>query len=233
MILSIIIPVFNEEKTILKILQKIENQTYIKKQIIVVDDCSTDLSLEKTKKFKFKSDYKILSHRKNCGKGSCIKTAKKYIKGDFVIIQDADLEYNPSDYRIITNYFKKNKYQAIYGSRVLKKNRYSNRNFISNFRILANHILTIFSNIINKQGLTDAHTCYKAVNSKIFRKITLKESGFSFCPELTTKLSNLKIPILEVPIKYKGRTVKEGKKIAFNDGIKALITIVKYKFFDD
>lgn len=107
------------------------------------------------------------------------------------------------------------------------------KNFISYFRILANHILTIFFNIINKQGLTDAHTCHKAVNSKIFRKITLKKSGFSFCPELTTKLSNLKIPILEVPIKYKGRTVKEGKKIAFKDGIKALATIVKYKFFDD
>lgn len=233
MILSIIIPVFNEEKTILKILQKIEKQTYIKKQIIIVDDCSTDLSLEKIKKFKFKSNYIILYHKKNSGKGSCIKTAKKYIKGDFVIIQDADLEYNPSDYKIFINYFKKNKYQAIYGSRVLKKKRYSNENFTSNFRVLANHILTIFSNLINKQTLTDAHTCYKAVSSKIFKKIILKESGFSFCPELTTKLSNLNIPILEVPIKYKGRTFKEGKKISFKDGFYAVITIIKYKFFND
>ncbi|MBD1152130.1 glycosyltransferase family 2 protein [Pelagibacterales bacterium SAG-MED22] len=232
MILTIIIPVFNEEKTILQILKKIEKQIYVKKQIIIVDDLSTDSSRKKINKFKFKSSNNILFHTKNNGKGSCIKTAKKYIKGDFVIIQDADLEYDPNDYKFFVNCFKKKKYMAIYGSRVLKKKRYSNVNFTSNFRIFANHLLTIFSNIINKQQLTDAHTCYKAVNAKIFKKISLKENGFSFCPELTTKLSNLNIPIFEVPINYEGRSFEEGKKIKFSDGISAIITIVKYKFFN-
>ena len=231
MILTVIIPVFNEEKTILKILHKIEKQNYVKKQIIIVDDFSTDTSLEKINQFNFQSSYKIISHKKNSGKGSCIKTAQKYITGDFVIIQDADLEYDPGDYKIFINLFSKNENLVIYGSRVLEKKRYSNSNFTSNFRILANHLLTIFSNIINKQNLTDAHTCYKAMNSELFKKIFLEEKGFSFCPELTTKLSNLNIPILEVPIKYKGRSFKEGKKIKFKDGISALKTIIKYKIF--
>lgn len=229
MILSIIIPVYNEEKTILKILRKIENQKYVKKQILIVDDCSIDGSLRKIKNFKFKSKFKIFSHKKNLGKGACIITAKKYVKGDIVIIQDADLEYNPKDYELILTQFKNKKKLAVYGSRVINKNRYKNINFISNFRILANHILTIFSNIVNRQKLTDAHTCYKAVRVKIFNKIELSEKGFAFCPELTTKLSNLNISIHEVPISYKGREFAEGKKIRLSDGIYALYALIKHK----
>ena len=229
--LTIIIPVYNEENTILKILKKIEKQKSIKKQIIIVDDFSTDNSLKKIKEFKFQSKYKIITHKKNCGKGACIISAKNSIKGDIVIIQDADLEYHPKDYKQILTSFKNLKNSAVYGSRVLNKERYSNKDFISNFRIFANHMLTIFSNIMNNQNLTDAHTCYKAVRSKIFKKIKLCETGFSFCPELTTKLSKLNVSITEVPIKYSGRTFAEGKKIRFSDGIIALITIIKYKFF--
>ena len=142
------------------------------------------------------------------------------------------MEYYPADYKKILYSFKNINNTAVYGSRVLNKKRYSNKNFTSNFRIFANHVLTIFSNLINNQNLTDAHTCYKAVRSKIFKKIKLREKGFSFCPELTTKLSNLNISIVEVPIKYSGRTLSEGKKIRFSDGIIALLTIIKYKFYN-
>ena len=229
MLLTIIIPVFNEENTIVAILDKIEMQKYVEKQIIIIDDCSNDSSLEKIKDYKFQSKFKILSHQNNYGKGACIISAKKYIDGDVVIIQDADLEYNPDDYSTILDKFNNHKNVAIYGSRVLNKKRYINKNFTSNFRIFANHILTIFSNLINNQNLTDAHTCYKAVRSEVFHKIQLYEKGFSFCPELTTKLSNFRVSIIEVPINYNGRTFQEGKKIKFLDGFKAILALIKYK----
>ena len=228
---TIIIPIYNEEKTIINILNKIEKQIYIKKQIILVDDCSQDNSFSRIKKFRFKSDFKIIKHKKNLGKGACIISAKKHIIGDIVIIQDADLEYDPSDYKILLKPFESPKISAVYGSRVLNRNRYNNKNFTSNFRVFANHLLTIFSNLINNQQLTDAHTCYKLVRHDVFKKIDFKETGFSFCPELTTKLANLNILIKEVPISYNGRTVAEGKKIKFSDGFYAIKSILKYKFF--
>ena len=128
--LTIIIPVFNEENTILAILDKIEMQKYVEKQIIVIDDCSSDSSLKKIKDYKFKSKFKILSHENNRGKGACIILAKKYIEGDIIIIQDADLEYNPNDYKVILDKFNNYKNLAVYGSRVLNKKRYINKNFI-------------------------------------------------------------------------------------------------------
>ena len=119
---------------------------------------------------------------------------------------------------------------VVYGSRVLNTNRYKNNNFISIIRVFANHMLTIISNIINNQNLTDAHTCYKAFNSKIFKKINLKENSFSFCPEITTKIAKLNIPIIEIKISYKGRSVKEGKKISLKDAFIAIKTLIKYRF---
>ena len=124
------------------------------------------------------------------GKGAAIKSAQKYIRGDYIGIQDADLEYNPKDLIKIYKFIKKNKFDVVYGSRVLNKNKYQNtKNFTHLIRIWGNVFLTIVSNFINKQNLTDAHTCYKVFNSRIFKKINLKEKGFAFCPEVTTKLS--------------------------------------------
>ncbi len=230
--LSIIIPVYNEVKTIDKIVKKIIKIKKFKKQIIIVDDGSDDGSVKKLKELKkiYKID-KIIFNKKNKGKGFAIKLAQKKIKEKYTIIQDADLEYDPKDYVKIIETLKKKKYKIVYGSRVLGINRYSNNNFTSNIRVLANHILTIISNIINSQHLTDAHTCYKAFDTKIFKKIKLKEDGFSFCPEVTTKISNLKLKIFEVKISYRGRTYKEGKKISFIDGFRALKTLLKYKIF--
>ena len=126
---------------------------------------------------------------------------------------------------------KKTKFKVVYGSRVLNTNRYRNNNFTSVIRVFANHFLTIFSNFINNQKLTDAHTCYKAFDAKIFKKIKLQERGFAFCPEVNTKISNLNFKISEVKISYNGRTFKEGKKISLIDGFEALIAIIKYKYF--
>ncbi len=224
--LSIIIPCFNEEKTIQTLIDKVYNLK-IDKQIILIDDKSQDGSCKILKNNEDKID-KIIFHEKNLGKGGAIISAKKYIEGDFVVIQDADLEYDPSDLIRMFSEIVKKKYDVLYGSRVLKKKRYNNKDFTSNFRIFANHFLTIFSNIINKQNLTDAHTCYKMFSKSLFNKVELKENDFSFCPEITTKVSNLNIKIHEISINYQGRTYNEGKKITFMDGFKALYTLMKY-----
>ncbi len=229
--LSIIIPAYNEKKTIIEILKKIEKNRHIKKQIIIVDDGSDDGSIELINSFVFESEYKIIRHNKNSGKGSCIKSAQNYISGDIVIIQDADLEYDPSDYDNIINEIHKNQKKVVYGSRVLNKNRYYHKSFISNFRIFANHILTLLTNFLYFQKLTDAHTCYKAFESEIFKKIDLREDDFAFCPEITAKISKLGYKIYEVPISYTGRDYTEGKKISFYDGIRAILVLLKYRIF--
>jgi dolichol-phosphate mannosyltransferase len=230
--LTIIIPVYNELKTIDKIVQKILNLKNVNKQIIIVDDGSNDGTTKKLQNFKTnKKIDKIIFNKINRGKGFAIKTAQKFIKGKFVIIQDADLEYNPRDYLKILSVLKKKKIKVVYGSRVLNTNRYRSNNFTSVIRIFANHFLTIFSNIINNQKLTDAHTCYKAFDAQVFKKLKLQEKGFAFCPEVNTKISNLNLNISEVKISYNGRTFKEGKKISLIDGFKAIIAIIKYKYF--
>lgn len=232
--LTIIVPVFNEKKFVNKLINKLIKLKNIKKQIIVVDDASTDGTTEILKnKLDNRSIDKILFHRKNLGKGAAIKTAQKYIKGDFVAIQDADLEYDPNDLIKIYDLQKKNQIDIIYGSRVLGKNKFQNtKNFTHFIRIWGNIFLTKISNLINNQNLTDAHTCYKVFKSKIFKKITLKEKGFAFCPEVTTKISNMNYKIYEIPISYNGRSYKDGKKINSLDGLIALIALVKYKFFN-
>lgn len=230
--LSIIIPVYNEMNTIQKILDKVEDLHDIKKQIIIIDDGSTDKSFDLVKNYKFKSENQIIRHEKNSGKGAAIISSLNFISGDIVIIQDADLEYNPFDYYKIIDPIIRNKNEIVYGSRVLNKKRYNQTNFISNFRILANHGLTLITNLLYGQNLTDAHTCYKAFKANIFKHINLKERDFAFCPEITAKISKLGLKIYEVPIDYNGRNFEEGKKISFYDGIRAILVLLKYKFFD-
>lgn len=234
--LTIIVPVFNEKKFIRRILKKIIKIKNVKKQIIVVDDGSFD-GTSKILKKEFRNSKiinKIIFHKTNMGKGAAIKSAQKYIRGDYIGIQDADLEYNPKDLIKIYKFIKKNKFDVVYGSRVLNKNKYQNtKNFTHLIRIWGNVFLTIVSNFINKQNLTDAHTCYKVFNSRIFKKIKLKEKGFAFCPEVTTKLSKKNLQIREIPISYNGRTYGEGKKISSLDGLVALFSLIKYKFYSN
>jgi dolichol-phosphate mannosyltransferase len=229
--LSIIIPVYNEIKTIEKLINKILKLN-IKKQVIVVDDGSSDGTQLILKKFKNKID-KLIVHNKNRGKGAAIKSAQKFVKGKYVGIQDADLEYNPKDLEKIVSEMEKKKYDIIYGSRVLNKSMFKNtQNFTHIIRIWGNIFLTKVSNFLNGQNLTDAHTCYKVMDSRIFKKIRLKEKGFSFCPEITTKLSLMNLNIKEFPINYSGRTYEQGKKITAFDGLDALFVLAKYRFFN-
>ncbi len=227
--LSIIVPVYNEKKTINKILNKIYNLKGIKKEIIVIDDASNDGTSEILKRNKRKIN-KLIFHKINKGKGSAIKSAQKHITGNVVIIQDADLEYDPLDYMKLLKFIFKG-YKVVYGSRVLGKKRYLLNNFSSFMRIFYNHVLTVLSNILNNQNLTDAHTCYKMFKSDVFKSIKLKENGFSFCPEITTKIGLKKIKIKEVPINYHGRSYQEGKKITYVDGFRAIKSLFKYRFF--
>lgn len=234
--LSIIIPCFNEKKSLLKLIAKIKKIKNIKKQIILVDDGSIDGTTEIIKKKLTNKIDKIIFHEKNKGKGSAIQSAKKYVKGDFVIIQDADLEYYPSDYYKLLNKLKKEKFKIVYGSRVLGRSKALNflsiKNFPKNFRIAGNYFLTFISNFFNNQSLTDVHTCYKMFDKKIFLSLDIQEKGFSFCPEVTTKIAKLSYPIAEVPIKYNGREIKDGKKIRLKDAFIAIYTILKYRYFD-
>ena len=208
-----------------------ENITDIHKEILIVYDNSSDGSKNLIKSYKFKSNNKKIFHNRNQGKGGAIRSAQKFINGKYVIIQDADLEYCPKDYSILLNQIEKNNFDVVYGSRVLRGNKLNNvQNFSHKIRIYGNFILTYLSNLLNKQNLTDAHTCYKLFRSDIFKKIKLDENDFSFCPEITTKLSLMNIAIKEVAINYKGRSYDEGKKIGSFDGIKAIITLIKYRF---
>ncbi len=234
--LSIIIPCFNEKKTILKVINQIKRLKKIKKQIILVDDGSYDGTRELIKNRLTKKVDKIVFHNLNKGKGAAIISSIKFIKGNLVIIQDADLEYNPKDYYKLIKPFSNKETKAVYGSRVLGRKKIDNifslKNFPKNFRIFGNFVLTALSNLINNQSLTDVHTCYKVFRKKTFLKLKIKENGFSFCPEVTTKLAKLTYKIIEVPISYNGREVKDGKKIRFKDALSALLTIIKYKYFN-
>ena len=229
--LTIIIPVYNEIKTIEKLIKKIL-KINIKKQLIIVDDGSSDGTELILKKYKSRID-KLIFHKKNLGKGAAIKSGQKYVSGQYIGIQDADLEYDPRDLKKIVNEMDKRDLQVMYGSRVLKKNKFRNtQNFTHIVRIWGNIFLTKASNFLNKQKLTDAHTCYKIFDSRIFKKIKLKEKGFSFCPEITTKISMMNLNIEEFPINYIGRTYEQGKKITAFDGLDALYVLVKYRYFN-
>ena len=229
---SIIIPVFNESNTILKILKKIKKIKKINKEIIIINDGSTDDTkkiIEKKCKGLFN---KLISYKNNRGKGYACRKGLKNVTGKIVIIQDADLEYDPKDYLKLLNPILKKKTNVVYGSRVLKGGvRIRPRSFDVVVRLSANHFLTFLSNILNNHNLTDAHTCYKVFKSNLIKKINLFEDGFNFCPEITAQFSKINERIHEVPINYYGRTHDQGKKIYFSDGIKAIYALFKYNIF--
>ena len=232
--ISIIIPCFNEIKTLISLIDKVElslnSHNYSFYEILLVDDFSTDGSKELIKKnFSSKKNFKTFFHDKNMGKGAAIKTAKRFLSGDVIIIQDADLEYDPNDYNKLIGPILNGDFKVVYGSRVLNQNRYGSTGFSSKIRIFGNHVLTLISNFLNNQKLTDAHTCYKAFNREVFDLIDLEENDFAFCPEVTSKIANLGLKIHEVPINYNGRNYEEGKKIKTIDAFRALKTLIKYR----
>tara|TARA_B100000795_G_scaffold263343_1_gene242396 strand:- start:1180 stop:1884 length:705 start_codon:yes stop_codon:yes gene_type:complete len=228
--ISVIIPVYNEENYINEIIKKV-NEVKIKKEIIVINDGSTDCTKKKLKKIRI-NNLKIINNKVNKGKGHAIRCALKYVKNDIVIIQDADLEYNPSDYIKLIKPFMKKKVSVVYGSRFLEKKVFGiEKGLNHNYRYIINRFLTLIFNILNKQKLTDAHTCYKVFRSKIIKKLNLVEKGFSFCPEFSTKVVKLGYKIYEVPISYTPRSKLEGKKISYKDGFHAIRALIKFRFF--
>ena len=231
-LVSVVIPVYNEQETIKKLLKKVSSVKNIKMEIIIINDGSSDKSYHLIKNECKNLFDKLVSYKNNMGKGYACRQGIKKAKGDIIIIQDADLEYNPRNFSRLIKPIINNECKVVYGSRVIKGGKRIRPKTIGfAVRIFANHFLTFLSNLLNNQNLTDAHTCYKVFSSKILKKIKLKENGFNFCPEVTTKISKLNIEIKEVPIDYYGRTIEEGKKIEFIDGFRAIYCLFKYNFF--
>jgi glycosyltransferase involved in cell wall biosynthesis len=226
--LSIIIPVYNEKGTLREILDRIKNVNIgnIEKESVVVDDFSTDGSREILKGEEGKG-VKIFYHEKNAGKGAAIRTALRYVTGDLVIIQDADLEYDPEDYKRLLSPILKGKADVVYGSRFTGERR--NMFF---WHWVGNRFLTLITNILYNTTLSDMETCYKLFKAEVIKGLRIRSNRFNFEPEITAKVMKKGIRIYEVPISYTGREFNEGKKITWKDGFSALWTLVKYRFID-
>lgn len=226
--LSIIVPVFNEEKTVLPLLEKVHKVKLLglKKEIIVVNDGSTDQTAKVLKKVKI-PNCSIYHHEVNKGKGAAIRTAIPKTKGDFVIIQDADLEYDPADYKTVLALLLNGQADVVYGSRFLGVHR----SFLF-WHYVGNKLLTFITNILYDTILTDMETCYKAFKGDIIRSIKLRSNRFDFEPEVTAKILKRHCKVFEVPINYNGRDFAEGKKITWRDGLVALVCLIRYRFMD-
>ena len=228
--LSILIPCFNEKKTINKIFEEVEKSLtknkFLNYEIIIIDDCSSDGTVELLQNIEKKVNVSVFYHKTNLGKGSSIHTGLKNITGDIVIIQDADLEYDPNDYPKLLLPFFETDADVVYGSRFLGGGKYVRIHFFWHY--LANKILTFLCNLVTNLNLTDMETGYKLFKSSVFKNITLVENSFSFEPEVTIKLAKRKNKFYEVPITYNGRSYEEGKKIGLKDAFIAIKAIFLY-----
>ena len=224
--LSIIIPVFNERATVEKIVRKVKNVSLsCEKEIVLVDDGSLDGTREILEKMAAEdASVTVLFHEKNRGKGSAVKTGLSKITGDFTIIQDADLEYDPEDYQRLIVPVLKDKAVVVYGSRFTGEHR--NMFF---WHLLGNRFLSLVTNILYNTTISDMETCYKLFQTAILKSITLKSKKFDFEPEVTAKVLKKGIRIYEVPISYAGREFSEGKKITWRDGFAACWALVRYR----
>ena len=235
MVLSILIPVYNEEDNIQRILDRVRAVKLVNniaKQIVIVNDCSTDGTEELVLRYIEKhNDVQIeyQKHSKNKGKGRAINTALKMVKGDFVIIQDADNEYDPEEYNLLLQPIIDNYADVVYGSRFMGGNPHRILFF---WHRLGNNFLTFLSNMFSNLNLTDMETCYKMFRREVIQSIKIKENRFGIEPEITAKMAKIKgIRIYEVGISYYGRTYEEGKKIGWKDGFRAIYCILKYNIF--
>ena len=221
--LSVIIPCYNERENIIKILDKIDECPISNKEIIVIDDCSTDGTKDVLETKVKNRVSQLIYHEQNGGKGAALKTGFAHATGDIVIIQDADLEYDPMDYPQVILPIVEGKAKVVYGSRFLHSKA---KGYLANR--MANKFLTFLSNVFTHQKLTDMETCYKAFRRDVIQKVDIEEKRFGFEPEITAKISDMRIRIAEVPISYYPRTSQEGKKIGFKDGLRAIYCILKY-----
>jgi len=227
--LSIIIPVYNEEKTLEQVIKKIQdvNLGNIKKELIIVNDCSKDNSFNIAKKLikKYKN-IKLINHEKNLGKGIAIRTGLKSFTGDIVLIQDADLEYNPEEYKRLIKPILEKRTKVVYGSRLLGKIR----GFSIPIHYYGNIFLSLITTLLYFRKITDMETCYKIMASDVIKNIKLRAKRFDFEPEITAKIIKKGYKIIEIPIDYNSRSFQEGKKITWKDGLKAIYYLIKYRF---
>jgi glycosyltransferase involved in cell wall biosynthesis len=229
--LSVIIPCYNEFNTIDKVIESVYQSSYSNKEIIVVDDFSHDGPRDKLKNEIELSGKvkKIIYHERNQGKGASIRSGIQEATGDLIIIQDADFEYNPNEYHLLIDPILQNKADVVYGSRFARGAGIHQVLYF--WHSLGNRLLTLISNMFSNLYLTDMETCYKIFRREILQSIIIEENRFGFEPEITAKLAKLKCRIFEVGISYQGRSYKQGKKISWKDGVRAIYCIVKYNCF--
>ncbi len=226
--LSVIIPCYNEIDTIRALVDAVKAAPVPNKEIIIVDDCSTDGTTELLKNTIASLVDKVCYHAVNQGKGAALRTGIAAATGDYVIIQDADLEYDPEEYPILLAPLLSGKAAAVFGSRFISGGAHRVVYF---WHSVGNRFLTTLSNMFTNINLTDMETCYKVFKREVIQSISIQENRFGFEPEITAKIAKMKIPIYEVGISYYGRTYEEGKKIGWKDGCRAIWCIVKYNVF--
>jgi glycosyltransferase involved in cell wall biosynthesis len=225
--LSIVIPVYNEKNTLSTLLTRVEAVDY-DKEIVLVDDCSTDGTREIVESYKNKKGYTVAIHPHNQGKGAALRTGFAQASGDIIIIQDADLEYDPRDYGKLLEPILDGRADVVYGSRFLG----GPHRVLFFWHYVGNMALTLLSNITTNLNLTDMETCYKAFTRQVLDSINLKCNRFGFEPEFTSKVAKQKFRIYEVPISYSGRDYAEGKKIGWKDGVAAIWFIIRFRLFN-
>lgn len=227
--LSVVIPAYNEEATIALVLERIRAVPVVS-QIVVVDDCSTDKTPVILNAFvigPLDAPLFVVRHETNRGKGACIVTGLRHATGDVVVVQDADMEYEPEQFADLLDVVVHDRASVVYGSRF--------RGTIEGMRLpnlVANKVLTLFANVLFGARITDEATCYKMFRREVFSEFTLRSRRFDFCPEVTAKVRKRGYKIYEVPIRYHGRTQAEGKKIGWKDGVEAVWALIKYRFVD-
>jgi len=224
--LSVIMPVYNEERTIQEIVKRVM-EVPLEKELVIVDDCSNDRTSELLKIYVNKAEIKVLRHEKNQGKGAAIRTGIQAATGDMIVIQDADLEYDPAEYPILVKPIVEGRADVVYGSRFLGLHR-----VFLYYHYLGNKFLTFLTNLLYNTMLTDMETCYKVFRADVLKGITIRSHRFNFEPEITAKVFKKKLRVYEMPISYYGREYQEGKKITWRDAFPAIWALLKYRFTD-